>query len=58
VIEDSVSGVKGAIAAGMTCVGFTGGLHCYEGHTDRLEAAGANHVVDRLADVMLLIFNR
>jgi HAD superfamily hydrolase (TIGR01509 family) len=48
VIEDSVAGVKAAKSAGMTCVGFTGGSHCAEGHSQRLYEAGADTVVDRL----------
>ncbi len=48
VIEDSVAGVTAAKSAGMTCVGFTGGAHCADGHAGRLYGAGADDVVDRL----------
>jgi HAD superfamily hydrolase (TIGR01509 family) len=41
VIEDSVPGISGARAAGMTVLGFHGGSHCRPGHEDRLRAAGA-----------------
>ncbi len=41
VIEDSVPGVTGARAAGMTVLGFHGGSHCRPGHADMLLAAGA-----------------
>lgn len=41
VIEDSVAGVRAAVAAGMRVVGFTGGSHCRAGHAERLHAAGA-----------------
>jgi len=41
VIEDSTPGVTGAIAAGMTVLGFVGGGHCRPGHAAMLEAAGA-----------------
>jgi beta-phosphoglucomutase-like phosphatase (HAD superfamily) len=51
VVEDSVAGVTAAKSAGMTCVGFTGGSHCMEGHAERLYAAGADAVVDRLDGV-------
>jgi HAD superfamily hydrolase (TIGR01509 family) len=44
VIEDSVPGVTGARAAGMTVLGFTGGGHCRNGHADRLRVAGAAEV--------------
>ena len=41
VIEDSVPGVTGGRAAGMTVLGFHGGSHCRPGHADLLRAAGA-----------------
>jgi HAD superfamily hydrolase (TIGR01509 family) len=41
VIEDSVPGIIGACAAGMTVLGFHGGSHCPAGHAETLRAAGA-----------------
>ena len=41
VIEDSIPGVTGAVAAGMTVLGFHGGSHCPRGHGGTLRAAGA-----------------
>ncbi len=41
VIEDSVAGVTGARAAGMTVFGFYGGSHCRPGYAETLRAAGA-----------------
>ncbi|KWV57550.1 hydrolase [Bradyrhizobium macuxiense] len=41
VIEDSVHGVTGARAAGMTVLGFHGGSHCTAEHEDMLRRAGA-----------------
>src|SRR5215813_14650701 len=51
VIEDSVSGVTAARAAGMKVWGFVGGSH-YESRDGRgiLQAAGADRVFDRMAD--------
>jgi HAD superfamily hydrolase (TIGR01509 family) len=46
VVEDSVSGVTAARAAGMTVVGFTGGSHCRDGDGPRLLKAGAAAVID------------
>ena len=44
VIEDSVNGVKAALAAGMTVWGFLGGGHATEDLGQRLSAAGAQAV--------------
>lgn len=41
VIEDSVTGVTAAIAAGMRVIGSAGGCHCRPGHAERLHTAGA-----------------
>jgi HAD superfamily hydrolase (TIGR01509 family) len=41
VIEDSVSGIAAARAAGMTVLGYHGGSHCRPGYADTLRAAGA-----------------
>ena len=49
VVEDSVHGIKGAVAAGMRVIGFTGGKHTYPGHGDRLTEAGAETVINRHA---------
>jgi HAD superfamily hydrolase (TIGR01509 family) len=46
VIEDSVPGVVGAVAAGMTAFGFSGGSHCGRDHGETLRAAGAAAVFD------------
>lgn len=45
VLEDSENGVKACRAAGMTVWGFVGGGHCYDGHGERLAAAGAKRVI-------------
>jgi HAD superfamily hydrolase (TIGR01509 family) len=51
VIEDSVPGVTGAVAAGMRVIGFTGASHSWPGQGEALMDAGALTVVRRLADV-------
>ena len=51
VVEDSVPGVKGALAAGMGVIGFTGGRHCGNGHGERLEAAGAHRVISTMTEL-------
>lgn len=45
VIEDSVNGVRAAVAAGMPVWGFTGGGHMDDAAGARLLAAGAERVV-------------
>lgn len=54
VIEDSVPGVTGASAAGMTVIGFTGGSHCRPGDGNRLLAAGATIVIDDMRELPAL----
>lgn len=45
VIEDAPAGVRGAKAAGMTVVGFTGGSHATDALGPSLREAGADVVV-------------
>lgn len=54
-IEDSVPGVTGAHAAGMTVLGFHGGSHCPPGHAERLRAAGAGVTFDDMRRLPELI---
>ena len=51
VIEDSATGVQGAVAAGMHVVGFTGGSHTWQGHAEVLMDAGATTVIRKLRDL-------
>jgi HAD superfamily hydrolase (TIGR01509 family) len=55
VIEDSVAGVTGARAAGMTVLGFHGGSHCQAGHAETLRAAGAETIFDDMRQLPALI---
>lgn len=51
VIEDSVAGVTGAVAAGMRVIGFTGASHSWPGHGEALMEVGALTVIRRLVEV-------
>ena len=51
VVEDSLAGVTAARAAGMRCLGFTGGGHVRAGHGPRLLEAGAFATFDAMADL-------
>jgi HAD superfamily hydrolase (TIGR01509 family) len=51
IIEDSVVGARGAVASGATVVGLAAGLHCNDGHADKLRAEGVHHVAHSFADI-------
>jgi HAD superfamily hydrolase (TIGR01509 family) len=55
VIEDSIPGITGARAAGMTVLGFHGGSHCQPGHAESLRAAGALLAFDDMRQLPDLI---
>ena len=55
VIEDTPTGVKAGVAAGMTVVGLCAGGHIRDGHAKLLSAAGAHHVVEDYAGVSALL---
>jgi HAD superfamily hydrolase (TIGR01509 family) len=55
VIEDSVPGVIGARAAGMTVLGFHGGSHCRADHAETLRAAGAAETFGDMRQLPALI---
>jgi beta-phosphoglucomutase-like phosphatase (HAD superfamily) len=61
VVEDSIHGARAGKAAGMVVLGFIGGSHIRgnaareRSHGERLKAAGALTVFDRLADLPELV---
>ena len=55
VIEDSVAGIRGGVAAGMYVIGLTAGSHTRPGHREALLAAGADAVVASYAEVAALL---
>lgn len=55
VIEDSLPGVRAAVAADMTVLGFTGASHVEAGHAAALRREGAQLVFDDLAELPALL---
>ncbi|WBS00915.1 HAD-IA family hydrolase [Pseudoduganella sp. SL102] len=55
VIEDSVTGVHAAVAAGATVLGFGGGEHSPPDQAQRLREAGAAHVFASMAQLPELV---
>lgn len=55
VIEDSPTGVRAALAAGMGVLGFLGGSHIGNTHPELLREAGATALFDRMSDLPGLI---
>jgi len=55
VVEDSVTGVTAARAAGMAVLGFSGGGHATEGQIDALRRAGASVVFDDMTKLPGLV---
>ena len=55
VVEDSIPGVIGAKAAGMTVAGFCGGGHCGAGHAQALRQAGGETIFDDMTQLPEII---
>ncbi|MFM0501256.1 HAD family hydrolase [Paraburkholderia caffeinilytica] len=55
VVEDSVTGVTAATAAGMAVLGFIGGGHASDAQIDALHAAGARTVFDDMLQLPELV---
>ena len=51
VIEDSISGAKAALAAGLKVIGFTGGSHILPGHDQKLLALGVTQVASSMVEL-------
>jgi HAD superfamily hydrolase (TIGR01509 family) len=55
IIEDSVVGARGAVASGATVVGLVAGLHCNDGHADKLRAERVDHIAHSFDEVAALL---
>lgn len=58
VIEDSLSGIRGAHAAGMTVAGYHGGNHCQTNHPDKLMTLAPFLITDDWRDIQDLLKSR
>jgi len=52
VVEDSIAGVRAAMAAEMPVVGFCGGGHCRPSHGEALSRHGAAVVISDMGDLL------
>ncbi|WP_323121095.1 HAD family hydrolase [Burkholderia alba] len=55
VVEDSVTGITAAAAAGMTVLGFIGGAHASPAQIDALRSTGAQRVFDDMRQLPGLV---
>ena len=55
IIEDSRTGVRGALASGARVIGFCGGSHCRAGHGDILRAEGVTDIAHDFDEVRRLL---
>lgn len=55
VIEDSVSGVKSGLAAGMYVIGFIGASHLTNNHEHTLKTLGVENVIQDMSELPALI---
>lgn len=55
IIEDSLVGVRGAVASGAHVIGLIAGSHCLPGHAEKLRTLGAHDVRKNFCEVLKLI---
>ena len=55
ILEDSVVGVKGAVASGAHVIGLCAGSHCLPGHADKLRALGVHQLATSFEEVTRLV---
>jgi beta-phosphoglucomutase-like phosphatase (HAD superfamily) len=55
ILEDSIVGVRGAVASGAHVIGLAAGSHCLPGHADKLRALGVHDVASSFDEVARLI---
>jgi len=55
VVEDSISGVKAALSAGLEVIGFTGGSHIQPGHEQYLKDLGVSHLAESMTELGVIL---
>jgi HAD superfamily hydrolase (TIGR01509 family) len=55
VVEDSISGAKAAVAAGLYVIGFTGGSHILPGHGQQLTDLGVSQVAESMEELGMIL---
>lgn len=55
IIEDSEVGATGALASGARVIGLAAGLHCLDGHDERLRSLGVTDIAHSFEDVRVLL---
>ena len=55
VVEDSTTGVRAAVAAGISVIGFCGASHITDGHAERLVSVGATYIARNATELGQLL---
>lgn len=55
VVEDSFSGAKAALSAGLRVIGFIGASHIQPGHGQRLLALGVSNLADSMLELQKIL---
>lgn len=55
VVEDSLTGAKAALAAGLKVIGFSGASHILPGHDSKLLALGVSEVASSMEELGVII---
>jgi HAD superfamily hydrolase (TIGR01509 family) len=55
VVEDSISGAKAALSAGLNVIGFTGASHILQGHGQQLTNLGVRHIAESMTELGIIL---
>jgi HAD superfamily hydrolase (TIGR01509 family) len=57
VVEDSISGAKAALTAGLRVIGFVGASHIQPGHGQRLLDLGVSQIAESMIELQTILAN-